>query len=197
MNALTQRHRAQQLLLRRATQSQVEQLWPVLNWSRLNETYPAFAVAAAGLVELNRSTSAGLASTYLRKFRKAAGVTGDFRVVRAEPLIVEQFSTSLWVTSVVAAKTAAGGGAAEVVAMGNALTQTKGSLARLVLNAGRETVLRTTSADDKASGFQRVLGGKGCDFCQMLAGRGAVYSEDSVEFEAHDHCGCSAEPIYA
>jgi hypothetical protein len=30
----------------------------------------------------------------------------------------------------------------------------------------------------------------------MLAGRGSVYSADTAEFEAHDHCGCSAEPVY-
>jgi hypothetical protein len=44
--------------------------------------------------------------------------------------------------------------------------------------------------------MQRVLGGAGCDFCQMLAGRGEVYSAETADFEAHDHCGCTAEPIY-
>jgi hypothetical protein len=30
----------------------------------------------------------------------------------------------------------------------------------------------------------------------MLADRGAVYSEATADFAAHDHCGCSAEPVY-
>jgi hypothetical protein len=30
----------------------------------------------------------------------------------------------------------------------------------------------------------------------MLASRGPVYSERSVDFHAHDHCSCTAEPIY-
>jgi hypothetical protein len=30
----------------------------------------------------------------------------------------------------------------------------------------------------------------------MLAGRGAVYSADTVDFHTHGHCGCTAEPVY-
>lgn len=193
---LTRVHRSQQLLLRQATVRQMQSLWPALDWSRLDATYPAFAVQVARLVQANRNTSAGLAASYLRAFRKATGVPGEVKPVFAQPLIVDQFATSLRVTSVVAAKTAAGNGVAADVAMANALTQTSGSMARLVLNAGRSTVLDTVAADPRAVGYQRVLGGGGCEFCQMLAGRGAVYGADSADFEAHDHCGCSAEPVY-
>jgi hypothetical protein len=42
-----------------------------------------------------------------------------------------------------------------------------------------------------------VTSGNACDFCSMLADRGAVYGEASAEFEAHDHCSCSAQPVYA
>jgi hypothetical protein len=194
--ALTQQHRAQQLLLRRATIAQVSRLWPALDWARLDESYPAFAVSVAALVQRNRQTSAGLAAEYLRAFRKASGVPGELKVVFAEPLIVDQFSTSLRVVSVVAAKKSAAAGKVADLAMTDALTETQGSMARLVLNSGRETVTGTITADPRATGYQRVLGGSGCEFCQMLAGRGAVYGEASADFEAHDHCGCSAEPVF-
>ena len=197
MNKLTQQHRAQQLLLRKATVSQLERLWPALDWARLDATYPAFAVSVARVVQRNRQTSAGLAASYLRAFRQAEGVPGAIEPVFAQPLIVEQFNASLGATSIAAIKTAASNGIAQDVAMSNALTQTTGAMARLVLNAGRETTLETLRADSAAFGFQRVLGGGGCDFCQMLAGRGAVYKEDTASFEAHDHCGCTAVPVYA
>lgn len=193
---LTQRHRAQQLLLRRSTIAQVAKLWPALDWARLDATYPEFALAVAGLVEKNRATSAGLAAQYLRAFRQAKGVPGELKVVFAEPLIVDQFTTSLRVTSVAAAKSAAARGVAADVAMSNALTQASGSMARLVLESGRQTVLETVRADSAAYGWQRVLGGAGCDFCRMLAGRGAVYKESTADFESHDHCGCTSEPVY-
>lgn len=194
---LTQTHRAQQLFLRRATVAQMAKLWPALDWARLDATYPAFALRVARLVQVNRTTSAGLAATYLRAFRQASGVPGEVKVVFAEPLPVEQFAAALRVTSVVALKNAASAGTLAAEAMGNALTLTSGSMARLVLNAGRETTTKTLTVDMRADGWRRVLGGRGCSFCRMLAGRGAVYGAQGADFQAHDHCGCSAEPVYA
>lgn len=192
MNRLTQQHRAQQLLLRRATVAQVEQLWPALDWAALDDTFPAFAASTATLVQRNRQTSTGLAAGYLRAFRRQS-VRGEVRPALAAPLVVDQFTTSLRVTSLVAAKKAAGRGVPADVAMADARTQTTGALARLVLNAGRETVTETVRADPQARGWQRVLGGGGCDFCAPRAG--VRMTSDEV-FEAHDHCGCTAEPIY-
>lgn len=193
---LTQTHRAQQLVLRRATVAQMARLWPALDWARLDTTYPAFALRVARLVQVNRATSAGLAAAYLRAFRKASGVPGDAKAVFAEALVADQFSASLRTTSVVALKNAAAAGTARDEALGNALTLTSGAVARLVLNAGRETTTATITADPEASGWQRVLGSGGCPFCRMLAGRGAVYGAASADFASHDHCGCSAEPVY-
>ena len=194
MNTLTQRHRAQQLLLRRATVSQLKQLWPALDWNRLDATYPDFAVRVAALVDRNRQTSAGLAAGYLRAFRRAEGVPGEVRVVFAQPLIVDQFNPTLHSTTVAAAKSAAARGVVADVAMSNALTLAQGAMARLVLDAGRQTITKTLATE--GARWQRVLGGGGCDFCQMLAGRGAVYAEDTADFEAHGACGCTAEPVY-
>lgn len=193
---LTQTHRAQQLLLRRATVARLAKLWPALDWARLDATYPNFAAQVGAMVKANRQTSAGLSAQYLRAFRKANGVPGELKIVFAQPLIVEQFTTSLRVTSVIAAKGAASRGILADKAMSDALVQSQGSMARMVLDGGRETVTQTVKGDRRATGFQRVLGGKGCDFCRMLADRGFVYKEDTAGFEAHDHCGCSSEPQF-
>lgn len=194
VDALTQRHRAQQLLLRRATQSQIDRAWPALQYEDLDATYPAFALKAAQIVEANRRTSAGLAATYVRTLRRSKRVSGDFRILIPEALVVEQFSASLHATSVAAIKKAAAAQTPADLAMQNALTVSRGAMSRLVLNAGRDTVTQTTIADPQARGWERVLGGAGCDFCQMLAGR--IYSTESGGFEAHGNCGCSAEPVY-
>ena len=194
MNPLTQQHRAQQLLLRRDTVAQVERIWPALDWARLDASFPAFAAAMAQVVQRNRQTSTGLAAGYLRTLRRAEGVTGTVKPALAPPLVVDQFHTALLVTSVVAAKGSASRGVDGAVAMGNALTQTKGSMARLVLDAGRTTITDTLQADPASRGWRRVLGGGGdCDFCAPRAG---VRMTSDVVFEAHDHCGCTAEPIY-
>jgi hypothetical protein len=196
VNTLTQRHRAQQLLLRRATVHRVASAWSALDYGRLDATYPALAVQLSRLVEIDGRTSAGLAAAYLREFRKAQRIAGRAPIDLAPPLIVDQFNASLSTTSIAAIKKSAVEGVPADVAMSNALTQVQGSMARLVMNAGRSTITQSLAADPEARGYQRVLGGGGCDFCQMLAGRGDVYSADTADFEAHDHCGCTAEPVY-
>ena len=192
---LTQRHRAQQLLLRRATVAQVAKLWPALDWARLDASYPNFALSVAALVQRNRQTSAGLAAQYLRAFRLASGVPGELKIVHAEPLIVDQFTNALRVTSVVAAKKSAAAGKAADLALSDALTMTQGAMARLVLDGGRETATLTGAKDDRSPGFRRSLGGGGCDWCRQFIDDEIHYT-DGYDFDAHDHCGCTVEPVY-
>jgi hypothetical protein len=72
----------------------------------------------------------------------------------------------------------------------------RGSSTRLVLNGGRDTIVRTAGADPIATGWERVIEPGACSFCSMLAGRGGVYSEASVNFRAHDHCHCVGRPVF-
>jgi len=46
------------------------------------------------------------------------------------------------------------------------------------------------------AGFRRVTSGSPCAFCSMLASRGAVYSRRGADFQAHDGCSCSPEPVW-
>lgn len=190
---LTQVHRRQQIALRAATRREVARLWPALDWTNLDASYPAFAAEVAALVARNRRTSAGVAAAYLRAFRVASGLDGDLRIALPDALPREQFATSLRVTSIVAAKRSASNGVDPDAAMNNALAMASGAMARLVLNGGRDTVTRTIATDPQAKGWTRVLGGGGCDFCRPRAG---VRMTSAEVFEAHDHCACTAEPRY-
>lgn len=71
----------------------------------------------------------------------------------------------------------------------------EGGTQRRIANHSRLTVARSSIADPAARGWQRVGVGS-CDFCAMLLGRGAVYTEATADFEAHDHCNCQAEPAF-
>lgn len=193
---LTQVHRRQQLALRQSTMAEMRRLWPNLDWARLDATYPQFAGMVAEMVAKNRRTSSGLAAAYLRAYRVASGLDGDVRIVVPQVVNIEQLDAALHSTTVAAAKKSATQSVPAAVAMHNALTVASGAMSRLVLDAGRESVTRTIQSDGDALGWQRVLGGGGCDFCRMLAGRGDVYSKGTSTFEAHDHCGCTAEPVY-
>lgn len=70
-----------------------------------------------------------------------------------------------------------------------------GGAQRRIANFSRLTVTRSAVEDPAAKGWKRV-GAGACDFCRMLIGRGAVYSEATADFESHDHCNCQAVPAW-
>lgn len=76
-----------------------------------------------------------------------------------------------------------------------ALRNAEGGMQRMIADAGRDTVIRSAIADPSADGWMRSASG-GCDFCRMLASRGAVYSESTVTFGSHDNCRCTAVPAF-
>lgn len=76
-----------------------------------------------------------------------------------------------------------------------ALAKTAGGLQRIIANVDRETITGSSTQDRGARGWERETSG-GCDFCVMLADRGAVYTEDTADFETHDDCRCIAVPVF-
>lgn len=195
MDTLTRNYRAQNLALRAQSIRDLQRIWPALDWRNLAETYPAWFAAAAAVIARDRVRTAGLASLYLKAHRLAAGVPGEPQIRLAGPAPAEQVATSLRVTTVVAIKQSTMAGKPPEAAMRDAFVTSAGAVTRLILDAGRDTIRKTTTSDPRTAGWQRVTSG-GCPFCEMLAGRGAVYTEASADFASHDHCACSAEPVY-
>lgn len=70
-----------------------------------------------------------------------------------------------------------------------------GGVQKRILNVSRQTVMSSSVADPRARGWMRVGVGN-CAFCRLLISRGAVYTEDTVNFGAHDNCGCQAAPSW-
>ena len=59
----------------------------------------------------------------------------------------------------------------------------------------RDTITTNTRNDPAAIGWKRITN-QCCRFCRMLADRGAVYRESSARFAAHEHCDCTAAPVF-
>jgi hypothetical protein len=81
----------------------------------------------------------------------------------------------------------------------SALPVLLGTVGKYVLAAGRQTITTSTDRDPRASGWRRITRPGACNFCTMLAGRGAVYKEHTVHFAAHGgagggECNCAAVP---
>lgn len=80
-----------------------------------------------------------------------------------------------------------------------------GGTERRIANFSRRTIMGSTYADPQATGWQRQTRIGACGFCEMLASRGAVYSEETADFAAHGvkangsggECQCTAVPAFA
>lgn len=194
-NSLTEQHRLAQLALRAVTLRQLLLIWPAFNLDDVDGTWPAVYTALAALVDGRRRDSAGLAAAYYQAIRVAEEVGGTPTPILADPVDPAQLALSLAVTGPATVKRLTAANAPNVAS--TTLVRLSGAVGRHVLDGGRQTLIRSLGADRRARGWQRVTSGRGCEFCRMLAGRGAVYGEDSAQFESHDHCGCTAEPVFS
>lgn len=72
-----------------------------------------------------------------------------------------------------------------------------GGVQRRLADHARYTIASNSIADRAARGWRRIGSGSSCEFCSMLLGRGAVYTESTADFQSHDHCNCAAEPAWS
>jgi hypothetical protein len=183
------------LSVRAVTLAELRRLWPLFDPGRIG-SFDDFAEAAAPVVQARHAQSATIAADYFTRFREMEGVAGSARPVLVSKLdqrhIVEALRSSgyFWTLRAV------GAGQAAHTALQSGFVRAAGSAGRLALLGGSHTVVRSAGHDRQALGWQRVTGAKPCAFCAMIASRGAVFSENTASFQAHDHCACTAEPAY-
>lgn len=193
---LTRRHYVAQLGVRAATSRDVMRLWAGVDPTNLTGTYDRFAQSATVLARARHSTSSGVAARYQEDFRKAEKVSGRATVKLGPGLKHIDALNAIRGAGLSGIINARKAGLSPQAAAQRGLVKVLGAAARLVLAGGRDTVIESVAADPQVSRWQRVTSGDPCAFCAMLATRGAVFSADTADFEAHDHCSCSAEAAY-
>lgn len=191
----TRTFRQGQVSLRAAVLRDVSQLWPLWN-VRDVDSYQRFVDAAVTLIRSRRSDSAELAASYYRSFRAAENVSGAIEPAPAETPAAGELAASLRATGLSATLRAFRMGRGISQARQQGLVAVSGSTGRMVLDGGRETIANGVRQDRQALGWTRVTDANPCYFCAMLAGRGPVFTEETVGFRAHDHCACTAEPAF-
>lgn len=192
--AATWGHRQAQLALRATTLRDFQKLWPI--WTGDEKSFRTLVSATKPLVAVRRGQSGEIAGRYFKSFRTVEGVAGAASAAAAPTVPASVVETSLYVTGMNTVKNGLDAGFSLGAARQNALVQVSGAIGRHVLNGGRGALIYSTASDKQAGGWARVTFGN-CAFCAMLASRGAVYSEDTADFEAHDHCACGVEPQYS
>lgn len=171
--------------------------WAYLNAAQMKQTMPDFTARIAALIHRFAPASATLAAQFYRQQRRAAGITAPFTPRPASPPPLEQIGKTvswaigdLWTVGTDAQPEP------EQQMVATAQKRLAGAVDKLVLDTGRNTIIANVAADRHAKAWARVPEPGCCYFCALLATRGAVYNERSVDFKTHDHCRCQPEPVF-
>lgn len=208
--AASDEYRVRQATLRATAVRDVMTLWKSLfNPNKPDASWAALKQPLSLLVKDRRNTSSGLSTAYYRQARHLAGLPVTFTPKVAPEAHPALISATQDATGIASYFTAIGNNQAPNKAMDTAGTQLSGSLSRLVLEAGRSTMVETSRHDPDARAWIRIPDGHPCYFCAAMASRGAVYhSAESAGksangkfdgdglFKFHDHCACVAEPVF-
>lgn len=194
---LTEAHRRLQAQISAGMLRDLLGLWAVVDPTNLKGTLPPFVQAGRTVVLNGRKASAAAASRYYIAFRRVEGVGGTVVVGPPKPMPHEVVNSALIGAGVAGIRNARRRGASVQAAHDNGFVKMSGSAAQLVAGGGRALLLDAIQSDPEAVGFQRVTDGSPCAFCAMIASQGIIAkSADSAGFEAHGHCGCTAEPAF-
>lgn len=168
--------------------SDLIQVWNDLDTAQADITTAALLRTVPRIVERYGEIGAALTADWYDRARAEAGARRTFIALGAEPAGREQTEamtrwavTPLW---------------SETPAAGLALTNLTAGVERLIRQPPRGTIITNTGRDPGAGRWAREAVGEGCAFCLMLVSRGAVYTEETADFETHDHCSCDAVPVW-
>lgn len=195
---LTTAYRADVTVLRARQLRSLLEVWPLLDVTALDRTFPGWLSAVLGVVATSRKAQAQVAVSYYAALASLAGAT-PFDVATADSLdgaARKALVASLHATAVAQTKVSMRQVSSLEVARRLALTRSSGVATRWALAAGRDTIIGAATTDPASIGWGRVAAPTACAFCRMLVGRGTVYREATVRFLSHDHCQCTARPEF-
>lgn len=156
-----------------------------LLWRSLNDPRDAKAALMdllPDVVETYGLAASSLAADFYDDLRAERGIAGTFTAI--VPEVPEAGSQALVAWALDNAQDS-----------GTFQSLVLGGVQKRISNGARNTITTSSIADPHARGWMRVGSGR-CDFCAMLISRGAVYSESTVDFAAHDWDKCDAAPAF-
>lgn len=191
--AADQEHRDRLQRLRAQAAKEISDLWRVYyDPDDIEGSWQRFGPVAVPVVMAAYDRSSVQAQEYLDRIRAEQDAPG--RNFPAPPLEQARVESSLGYVARVGALLGLWNGRSPQQAADVALVRTMGATQRFVNEGSTGAVRETLSRDPQATGWRRIAAPTACDFCSGLAANG-VYSY-KVDFSAHDHCGCTASPVF-
>lgn len=194
---LAEAYRVEQSQLSALVTRDVLALWLASYEPGNSSVWRALVAALTALVGRFRGESSRSAVNYYLESRGTARVPGLYVPRPAPEPPRELIEATAQITGARAYGRSRTANLAETRAMQNSGVQVAGAMARITLDAGRQTVLDAVEEDREAIGWIRITDANPCAFCSMLSSRGPVFSEDTADFQAHAHCACIAAPVYS
>jgi hypothetical protein len=132
-----------------------------------------------------------------------AGVGGGFTPRPADPPSVEQVAQAvdwavqpLWDSADVLALEPPPRPAGRGTAIADAKARLAAASERLVLEAGRDTIIDNVERDRKAKAWARVPEPGACSFCADAGHPRRRLPQRAADFKSHDNCRCHVEPVF-
>ena len=220
----TRQHRRRQVEVANETRARFVRLWPL--WTVTDRgSFDRLVEAALPLAESRHRVSATLAQQYLSAFRLVEGAA-DIDIAGLPTFERDRVAAGMYATGQSQTQRALQAGLTVEAVRQQTLVTVTGSLVRNVLAGGRDTVAQTVEDDLRIVGWMRITGPNPCAFCAMLASRGPVFKTGQSALRVgratapeaarhsqqagfgrrrgtrprdepyHDHCVCTAEPMY-
>lgn len=162
--------------------------------TNLDGAFPTWAVLMDQIVTQGFVDSAALATPYVEKFAAAEGakIPDLPQVAIDHAKLIED----LQVNGPISIKQKIAKGFEAEAAKAASAERLLGVVQEYVLGGGRSLIIGASHYYGSSGRWRRVTDGQPCTFCGMLAGRGPVYAEETVNFRPHTKCGCGAELVF-
>lgn len=173
-------------------------MWSLFDPKALTPSWEQLEPVLTALVQSRHQISAGVAANYYSALRAAMHAPGRFVPTPSGLLAADDVVPWLRAAGPTTAVDLFNAGRASEVSK-LALQAVSGSIERMVLDGGRETVATATETDPQAIGYIRVAGPDACSFCAML-GAGNIYTSAEHAGEGndwHNGCNCGTEPVFS
>ena len=190
---LTDAHRIAQVKVRNQVEREAKKAMKLLDLDNISGSW-AWKLDLLQIMRDGYTDSVKLATTYMETFPEVdAGIT--------EQIIVSPFSARdadviINAEGVAAIKKGIKAGELPEQAAARVASSLAAAAAQQAIAGGRNLIDSTVRYSGRSGQYRRVGGSSLCAFCAMLVGRGPVYSQTTGYFRSHDHCGCTAEPVY-
>jgi hypothetical protein len=153
---------------------------PDLIAAALRETMP-------GLVDTWALAGAAAAADHYDRLREENDIEGRFQAIVAPLGDLGAEALAGWATEPLFY---------EIPDIVSSQSRAEAGLQKRIVNTGNKTIVDSSVADPKSYGYQRRCRPDACNFCRMVADRGAVYRKSTATFACHDHCYCEAVPAW-